>query len=361
MARPYKLQAPIFLLASERAGTNLVRVICGSHPAICAPSPPHLLMSFLPELPVYGDLEDDESFRRLCEHVTGVLDHKLTPWSASFTAEGLFEAVDERSFMALFDHVYDRERQETGAQRVFFKENETFEHVETLLACYPDARFVYLIRDGRDVLASWLRSPTHFGTLAEGAELWSSQQRKCIAAYRRLAAPGTGRAAVHALYYEDLVTRPEETVRALCDFLGEEFAPEMLEFYSRGTVVEQARSIENWRHLARPILEQHLKLYRKRLSRRQVRRFETIAFRELRVLGFDLENPVPRLVRARRTRGLLQKGWLFLTKALRGRLMSWTEAQKRRRRVQALNRMGLDRDLHIEPILRPRVSSPGGR
>lgn len=349
-----KLQKPIFLLASERSGTNLIRVICGSHENITAPAPPHLLLSFLPALPVYGDLTVDHNFLRLCRHVVTVLDHQLGSWQASFTPEALASEVEERSFMAVFDHVYDEERRRTGAGRVFFKENETFDHVDTLRAFYPDAQFVYLVRDGRDILASWLRSPTHFGTLAHGAALWSEQQRKCIAAYRALSKAGS----VHALYYEDLVSRPDETVRGLCAFLGEDYSPEMLEFYRRPAVVEEARAIENWRHLSRPIIEQHLKLYRTRLSRRQVRRFETIAFRELRLLGFELENEVHRLIGARKLRGLVQKGWLFLSKALRGRLMSWSEAQRRRRRVQALNRMGIDRDTEIEPILRPRTASP---
>ena len=352
MAHSLKLQAPIFLLASERSGTNLVRVICGSHPAVCAPAPLHLLMSFAPELPVYGDLDDDESFRRLCHHVAEVFEHQLGSWSAAFTGDDLFRDVEERSFMALFDHVYELERRASGTRRVFFKENETFDHVDRLRDCYPDARFVYLVRDGRDVLASWLRSPTHFGTLEQGATLWSAQQRKCIAVYRELRSAG----AIHVLYYEDLVSRPEETVRELCDFLEEDFVPEMLEFYRRDAVVREAKAIENWRHLARPILEQHLRLYPRRLSRRQIFRFETLAFRELRLLGFDLDNPVSKLVRARRFRGLFEKGWLFLTKALRGRLMTWREAQHRRRRVQALNRLGIDRDRHIEPILRSRVS-----
>ena len=123
MATPMKLEKPIFLLASERSGSNLIRVICGSHPAIAAPPPPHLLMTFLPELPAYGDLSTEGSFRRLCRDVATVMDHQLGSWHDSPSAEELFQEVSDRSFMAVFDRVYDREREAAGAQRVFFKEN----------------------------------------------------------------------------------------------------------------------------------------------------------------------------------------------------------------------------------------------
>ena len=135
-----KLEKPVFLLASERSGTNLLRVILGRHSAIAAPDPPHLLTTFLPALPTYGDLDDDEGFARLAAHVVTVLDHQLGRWRQRFDARELTEAVRPRSFMALFDHVYDAERERFGARRVFFKENESFAYVHLLLEHYPDAQ-----------------------------------------------------------------------------------------------------------------------------------------------------------------------------------------------------------------------------
>lgn len=344
-----KLEKPVFLLASERSGTNLLRVILGRHSAFAAPDPPHLLATFLPALPTYGDLAADESFSRLATHVVTVLDHQLGRWRTTFDAREL-AAVEPRTFFALFDHVYDAERESAGARRVFFKENESFAYVHLILDHYPDAQFVYLVRDGRDFLASWLRSPTHFGTLAEGARLWSRQQRECIAAYEALPARGV----IHPLYYEDLVNEPEPTLRGLCEFLGEPYEGEMLEFHKSRRVMEAARTIKNWRHLREPLSPRHSGLWRRNLSRRQVRRFETLAFRELQLLGYELEFPVSRLVDARRLGDLARKARLFLSKVLRLRLMSLEEARVRRRRVEALNRLGTDRDLHIRPLLRPR-------
>ena len=87
-------------------------------------------------------------------------------------------------------------------------------HVDHLLRLWPRARFVVLVRDGRDVALSLRRMPFGPNNAWAAAQWWARGIRAGARAQREH--PG----AVLTLRYEDLAQRPEEEVRRLCAFLG---------------------------------------------------------------------------------------------------------------------------------------------
>jgi hypothetical protein len=93
-------------------------------------------------------------------------------------------------------------------------------HMPLIAQLFPEAVFVHIIRDGRDVAASW--SETWFAPDSDPHALldrWVAQ----ITAAR---AAGAG-LRVHELRYEDLVLQPEATLRSLCDVIDLTFDPAM--------------------------------------------------------------------------------------------------------------------------------------
>ncbi len=107
-------------------------------------------------------------------------------------------------------------------------------HLAEIEKLLPEAHFIHIIRDGRDVAASlrtrWF-SPGHdMATQAryrrDNAEAAHSQGRACRR-YREL-------------LYEDLLREPERSLRSLCDFLKLGFEPAMLAYYE--TAPERLRA-----------------------------------------------------------------------------------------------------------------------
>jgi hypothetical protein len=84
-------------------------------------------------------------------------------------------------------------------------------------------RFILMIRDGRAVCHSRMRREGV--TMAQAARIWKSEHLKRAVA--QFTVPGN---RVLEVRYEDLATRPEETVRGICAFLGVDYEPRMLEF-----------------------------------------------------------------------------------------------------------------------------------
>src|SRR5207244_11913374 len=94
-------------------------------------------------------------------------------------------------------------------------------NVHVISAVYPDARFVHIIRDGRDVARSLVSHDWGPSSITEAAERW----RAAITAARE-AAPAERYREVR---YEDVLERPDETIAALYDWLGLKYDDRILD------------------------------------------------------------------------------------------------------------------------------------
>ena len=95
-------------------------------------------------------------------------------------------------------------------------------HVDQLLRLWPGARFVVLVRDGRDVALSLRRMPFGPNNAWAAAQWWA----RGIRAGARAAAEHPG--AVLTSATRTSRERPAEQVRRVCDFLGLGYSDDML-------------------------------------------------------------------------------------------------------------------------------------
>jgi hypothetical protein len=93
-------------------------------------------------------------------------------------------------------------------------------HLDLIRRIVPGARFLVMVRDGRDVAASYIRRS---GTAKVGRRRWLNENRYVLAARED--------PDVTVLRYEDLIATPEASLRRVCGFAGVPFAPEMLRFH----------------------------------------------------------------------------------------------------------------------------------
>ncbi len=146
---------------------------------------------------------------------------------------------------------------------------------------FPEAVFIHLIRDGRDVASSFLELGWA-DRIEEAALHWRLRVRRGRRAGRALPA---GR--YHELRYEDLVADPAPQLRDLCAAIGLPFSPAMLDPSDRaGAVIRTTRHPVYHQRLAIPPTP-GLRNWRVELSEQDVARFELLAGDTLAELGYE--------------------------------------------------------------------------
>jgi len=274
--------APFFIIGTERSGSNLLRLILNAHPALCVPHPPHILKYFAPLAASYGNLGDPARLARLVRDVRGLIKAHIHPWEM-VPSEAELLAAQPRSLVGLFFAVYDAHCRWAGKHRWGCKSTFVIDHLEAVLALCPKARFIWLVRDPRDVAASSRRSlfsPFHPWFTAN---LWQHQQDMGL---RGQAAHPQNFLLVR---YEDLLTTPEATVRQLCDFLGEAFTPAMLEFHRTAAAHQSSELSACWQNTAKPIQPNNRERYRRELSPAEIALVEGMCGRLMQHFGYPLE------------------------------------------------------------------------
>lgn len=340
------LKKPIFLLASERSGSNLIRAMFDSHPSIAAPAPPHLLSTFFPLLPFYGQLEEDQNFDALCRDIIKAVDVQVGDWHSSFTIEYLRQHVATRDLLGIYDLLYSIETNNNKKTRTFIKENFSFDYAYYLLNYFPDAKFIYLLRDGRDFALSYLKSSSHFETLDQISNRWRDEQRKCMAIYTELARSNN----FYAIHYEDLITYPRETLQEMCAFVGEDYSDDMLQYHQNETVATDAKKVKDWQNIDKPVIGMNFHKYKRELTQKQIKYFEQIANSELVLAGYGLDNKVGEQSQAKKALSIVTKGFDMAKNFAKGKTMSIDELKLRKQRFDTINQINNSLAQNAKPL-----------
>jgi Sulfotransferase family len=246
-APPSRARRPILIIGTERSGSNLLRLILNSHSAVAIPHPPHLMRFLAPIAASYGDLTVEENRLRLARDAALIVRRHIQRWEHSVDVHGVVESAPPSVFGTV-SAFYEQYRIAEGKETWGCKSTFNIDHVAEVRAVYPEACFVWLVRDPRDVALSATRSVFGYSHPYRMAGLWREQQERGFAALEAF-----GPETVLLMHYEDLVTEPEPQLRTLCSFAGLNFEPQMLQHHRSPAAKTLAAQSASWRNAASPI------------------------------------------------------------------------------------------------------------
>lgn len=211
---------PVYVAGLERTGTSLMYALLASHPAIAMTRRTNLWTYFFGQ---FGDLAEDANLdacldlmRRYKRLVVLDID-----WDRVRTD---FRSGGDHSYAALFDAIESQVAGRLGKPRWGDKSLHTERYAEAIIEAFPSARILHMIRDPRDRFASVMaRWKVRRGGAGASVAEWLESAR--------LAEANCARWSSNCMIvrYEDLASDPVGAMQAVCDFLGEPYAPEMLE------------------------------------------------------------------------------------------------------------------------------------
>ena len=148
---------------------------------------------------------------------------------------------------------------------------------------FPCGKYLHLLRDGRDAIASLLERGKHMdnGPSLEAATLrWKTSVVR-VQALQEALAPGQ----FLEIRYEALVSEPQKTLEEICAFANLEYRPAMLRYWEAPTTVEH-RHMPYHRNIGKPVFTSSIGTWRTRLSPAQQEYVLAQTSDMLRTLGY---------------------------------------------------------------------------
>lgn len=207
-ARAVSSRPIIVIGGAPRSGTTLLRRLVDAHPAICCGPESSLL---LPGRPSFQGVALDY----------GLDAEQLLSWYRGSHSQARFVERVCEAYMG-----------KRAKGRWAEKTPLNVAHIDWIFGHFPEARFIHVMRDGRDASASVRHHPLR--RLVDGAWVrvpFSRPFATCVRAWDRLVRAGLryrDDPRYTEIRYEDLVLQPERTLRGLFDFLGEPWSPEVM-------------------------------------------------------------------------------------------------------------------------------------
>jgi hypothetical protein len=275
-----------------RSGTTLLRLMLDAHPELAIPPETH----FVPEL-----ISRAQAGGRAGDLVGEIVGSR--GWADfGIEAEPLrarARALGDGDAAGVLRAFYGLCAERRGKQRWGDKTPIYVAHMRTIAAELPEARFVHMIRDGRDVALSRRSRGMGAGKpIGDAARLWRRRIENARKQSRRLCD------RYLELRYEDLVAEAEPELRRICALIELEFDPAMLD-YHRGagdrlaelgdldaTGGRRARSAAERREAhalaTRPPQVERAGGWRERMGHADLAQFEAEAGELLAELGYDV-------------------------------------------------------------------------
>ena len=230
-----EVNKPIFIVGSGRSGSSILTWCLGQHPNILPQEESNWLGPFAIDAAV--------GYQR------GSARGKRGQLSANFIQREEFlarfgEAINE----LILSHRRQFESRQAGCTVPHFKVSRCWDEPKSrwvdgtpensfdicgLRKLFPQALFVHLVRDVRDVVRSLLNffpdgQNRMVATEQEAYEYWLHRVNYCVKAEQAY-----GPDVVYRMRYSEMVERPESAMRSLLNFLGEPHAAECLEPFAR--------------------------------------------------------------------------------------------------------------------------------
>jgi hypothetical protein len=266
---------PLFIVGFPRSGTTMLQFLLDDHPDQAIASESHFLDLFwAPHRDL--DLTDE------CDAADFWAEFSASRWFARLELDpDTFRAgADPRvfaDFRSLFAAVLDAHAESRGKARAGEKTPDHYRHLDTVFDWFPDARVVFMVRDPRAVVASYLHVDRDWAKGLDAYELSHRWSQHIGYLNQWLDDP-----RVHLIRYEDLVREPAPHLRAILTFAG--LRDETAAILSREqTASRPTGSLRS----DTAVSDRNVEAWRSRLGARDLAVVEAVNRRHMHALGYQ--------------------------------------------------------------------------
>ncbi len=207
---------PVHIIGHARSGTSILVDVLRRYLNISFGTESQFIIRFEKKLAQYGDLRSEGNIKRLIRDVAQ--ERCFQRWHKFdgfvLDAEQIFHDLPERSYRGVLEAAFMQLAQHRGMNRWGDKTPEYVFHLPVLYHLLPDAQYIHIVRDGRDVALSIFQQEFGAKNVYKAAIDWR-QQRQLVHHFAQTLPPEQ----FVEIRYEDFLGATDETFRQLVDFL----------------------------------------------------------------------------------------------------------------------------------------------
>lgn len=253
----------VFILGAPRSGTTFLaslldKTIYGK------PVETHFITKYYKRLEKYGDIKNRDVLRSLVDDI--LKERPVQQWGIRVEFEGFYQSLPKNySYSDVVNQLMSLQKQGVNPFAWGDKTPHYVGDLDILMNLFPDAKYIYIVRDGRDVALSLLEKNWGPNNVYECAEYWSKLNRNADLIHDM-----EKEGKIYSLTYENLVDHTADHVREVYRFLGSTVSDQEVETLS-STVI--ARNYGKWKA---------------KMTAGEIKTFEAVAGSCLNKLGYEL-------------------------------------------------------------------------
>jgi hypothetical protein len=271
---PHSFQT-LFIIGSPRSGTTMLQVLLGEHPQVATTVELTLFRRYAaPWLETWDEEKRNSDEGRWHQGLPFVWDRP--------TLESFLREFIDRAYTQLL-------ASKPAATHVLDKHPANALHVELIRKFLPNARFIHVLRDGRDVACSMVSAARKIGygtkTIRDSAAIWKSH----ISGAREARALGDGFLEVR---YEEMLKDGADIYGKVLDFCGLDCEPGWIEATLAANTFEKMKAARKTGDSSVQAKEAHYRKGRagtwsEDMTSTEAFEFEEVAGDLLRELGYE--------------------------------------------------------------------------
>ncbi len=261
--------SPVLLIGQHRSGTTVLGSLLRKYLKVNFGPESQFFFRRAATLSSYGDLKSDQALLSLINDLATERCFELNQFGFQIDAQKIVRNVRDRSYSGVIDAIFRQYADHNGMQRWGDKTPEYVLHLPALDRLFPDAQYVHLVRDGRDVALS--NFGVFFGAKNEvvAAADWAHYD-DLTAQF----AASISRDRFFEAKYEELMQDPAALFARLGGFFG---------------IADESGKLQGYiaEHLPAEIRSGNFNKWKSRFTAAQQRRFERVAGQHLSRHGYE--------------------------------------------------------------------------
>ena len=214
---------PLFILGCPRSGTTLLAGLL-EPTAYGAPIETHFIVKYYNKIDQYGDIKKKDNFIRLLNDILS--ERPVQQWNLTIDKNDFFNSMDEIDYKTIVDKLCMIRSNNMGLK--FWGDKTPFYtlYIDIIYKLFPDAKYIYIVRDGRDVALSLLERPWGPNNVVSCAKYWKKFNIYSFneSIFKEL----INKKKLYITSYEKLLGNAKEVMSEIYDFLEEPYDDERM-------------------------------------------------------------------------------------------------------------------------------------